>query len=194
MVVSQKADIIARACAALDVGEADVGQEILRTDYPFIAVAKTARRYTEQQFLRVFYRDGFTDRYSGAKLVHPGALRVLSVVFPGEFPVHLNWDMTQTHFAFYELLPTIDLVVPVARGGADDETNWVTTSLLRNSAKAHWTLEELGWTLVAPGRSAEWDGLAGWFVGYLERHPELALVPHLGRWLRATTSVQAELS
>lgn len=192
--ISQKADILARACAALTVGETDVGKEILRTEYPFIAEAKASRRYTERQCLRVFYRDGFIDRYSGARLVHPGTLRTLSIVFPDEFPAHPNWDMTQSHFAFYELFPSIDHVVPVARGGTDNETNWVTTSMLRNSAKAHWTLEELNWTLMAPGSSAEWDGLAGWFVGYLETHPELALVPYLGRWLRATKSVEAELN
>lgn len=155
VVVFQKADVLARACAALDVAEMDVGKEILRTEYPFIAVAKTSRRYTERQCLRVFYRDGFTDRYSGTRLVHPGALRVLSVVFPDEFPAHPNWEMKRSHFAFWELFPSIDHVVPVARGGADDETNWVTTSMLRNSAKSHWTLEELGRTLVAPDRSAE---------------------------------------
>lgn len=194
MVVSQKADILARACAALDVGETDVGKKILRTEYPFIAITKTSRKYTERQCLRVFYRDGFTDRYSGARMVHPGALRTLSAVFPDEFPADPNWEMTRSHFAFWELFPSIDHIVPVSRGGADDETNWVTTSMVRNSAKAHWTLEELGWTLVAPGRSAEWDGLAGWFVGHLERHPELALDPYLGRWFRATKAVQAELS
>ncbi|WP_274542836.1 hypothetical protein [Rhodococcus opacus] len=34
--------------------------------------------------------------------------------------------------------------------------------MLRNSAKAHWTLDELGWSLVAAGASTAWDGLAGW--------------------------------
>jgi HNH endonuclease len=53
--------------------------------------------------------------------------------------------------AFWEVGATIDHVVPVTRGGADDESNWVTTSMARNSAKMNWTLEELGWTLHPPG-------------------------------------------
>lgn len=110
-------------------------------------------------------------------------------MLPNEFPAHPNWKMTETHFAFWELFPTIDHVDPVARGGADEASNWVTTSMLRNSAKAHWTLPELGWTLHPPGDAQHWDGLSGWFTDYLT---DLAASAYLGRWLRATRAVQAE--
>ena len=94
---------------------------------------------------RVFARDGFVDRYSGDKLVFPGTLlRLLSALMPDEFPAHPNWKMSASHVMYWELCPTIDHLVPVARGGADNESNYVTISMLRNSAKAHWTLEELG--------------------------------------------------
>jgi len=59
------------------------------------------------------------------------------------------------------LFPTIDHVVPVARGGADDETNWVATSMLRNSANANWTLAELGWALRPASRDDTWDSMIG---------------------------------
>lgn len=49
--------------------------------------------------------------------------------------------MTETHFAQWELFPTIDHLDLVARGGVDEASNWVTTSMLRNSAEAHWRLE-----------------------------------------------------
>ncbi|MFD7044571.1 HNH endonuclease [Rhodococcus jostii] len=155
-------------------------------------VAKSARKYTDRQCLRTFYRDGFLDRYSGAKLVHPGALRALSVIVPEEFPAHPNWAMSQSHFAFWELFPTIDHLLPVARGGADDESNWMSTSMLRNSAKAHWTLGELGWKLSPPGDYRKWDGLAGWFIEYLHAHPELTTDKYLARWFRATIDVRPE--
>lgn len=189
----EKAGILARVCVAIGAGDIEHGRQILRTEYPFTPVAKTSRKYTERQCLRVFYRDGFLDRYSGAKLVHPGALRTLSLIVPEEFPAHPNWAMSQSHFAFWELFPSIDHLVPVARGGADDESNWVSTSMLRNSAKAHWTLDELGWTLSPPGDHTEWDGLAGWFVDYLHTHPELVADKYLARWFRATSDVRAEL-
>jgi hypothetical protein len=52
----------------------------------------------------------------------------------------------------------------VSRGGTDDESNWATTSMLRNSAKANFTLDELGWSLCSPGDMKDWDGLLGWFI------------------------------
>lgn len=180
--------------AAIDAGDLEQGRQILRSEYPFSPVAKNSRQYTERQCLRVFYRDGFLDRYSGTKLVHPAALRTLSLILPEEFPAHPNWQMSQSHFAFWELFPTIDHLVPVARGGVDAEPNWVSTSMLRNSAKAHWTLHELGWSLTAPGNHRIWAGLSGWFVGYVEARPELMADKYLARWFRATIDVRSTLT
>ncbi|RYF51329.1 MAG: HNH endonuclease [Comamonadaceae bacterium] len=189
----EKADILARVSAAIGADDVELGRQILRSEYPFTPVTKTPRKYTERQSLRIFYRDGFLDRYSGAKLVHPGTLRALSLIMPEEFPAHPNWAVSQSHFAYWELFPSIDHLVPVARGGTDDETNWISTSMLRNAAKAHWTLGELGWTLSPGGDHRVWDGLAGWFIEYLRAHPELATDKYLGRWFRATIDVRAEL-
>ncbi len=194
VIKGDKADILARTVAAIDAGDLEQGRQILRSEYPFSPVAKNSRQYTERQCLRVFYRDGFLDRYSGAKLVHPAALRTLSLILPEEFPAHPNWQMSQSHFAFWELFPTIDHLVPVARGGVDAEPNWVSTSMLRNSAKAHWTLHELGWSLTAPGNHRIWDGLSGWFVGYVEARPELMADKYLARWFRATIDVRSTLT
>ncbi|MBY6348911.1 HNH endonuclease [Rhodococcoides corynebacterioides] len=189
----QKADVLARACAALSAGDADTAKAVIATDYPLVIGADPQRRYTLTETLRTFYRDGFVDRYSGTRLIHPGALRTLSVLLPEEFPAHPNGKMTETHFALWELFPTIDHVDPVTRGGADDASNWVTTSMLRNSAKAHWTLRELGWTLHPPGDAQHWDGLTNWFTEYLTDHPDLASSSeYLRRWLRATRAVRAE--
>lgn len=191
---SSKAGVLARACAALSNDNPTLAGQVLRTEYPFVATTKVARRYNERQSLRVFYRDGFIDRYSGAQLVHPGVLRLLSIVLPDEFPAHPNWDMNKSHFGFWELFPSIDHVVPVARGGADDATNWVTTSMLRNSAKSQWTLEELGWSLLPAGDMSTWDGLSNWYSNHLAHHPQLLEnQPYLRRWLSATLAIDAEL-
>ena len=66
--------------------------------------------------------------------------------------------------------------------------NWVTTSQLRNSAKANWTLEELGWKRHQAGDYDEWDGLTGWFVEFVDTHKEL-LQQHsyLKTWYRAAS-------
>lgn len=188
----EKADILALVSSWLDQDDHEGARAVLRSRYPFVPVAKVTRRYTARDCMRVFLRDGFIDRYTGAQLVHPGALRLLSIVLPEEFPFHQNWDTSKTHFAFYELFPTIDHLVPVARGGPDTDTNWVTTSMLRNSAKAQWTLEELGWSLMSPGDLSVWDGLTGWFVQYLVGHPSLQREnQYLHQWFSATLAVQS---
>jgi len=189
-----KADVLADVVAALEADGLGEGRRILRQRYPFTPVEKASRSYTERASLRLFYRDGFTDRYSGSRLVNPGALRLLSVLLPEDFPADPNWAMSRSHFAFWELFPTIDHVRPVSRGGQDAEENRVTTSMLRNSAKAHWELSELGWDLHPPGDHTEWDGLTGWFVRYLSAEPAPLAVPYVGRWFRASAEIRTEFT
>ena len=180
-----KSEIIHHICNALEVGNTVDAAEIARREYPFLPVKTAGRKYTEQQSTRIFVRDGFVDRYSGKRLVFPGTLRLLSKLLPEEFPAHPNWKMSESHIMFWELFPTIDHVVPIARGGADHESNWVTTSMIRNNAKSNWTLEDLAWDLVARGSIADWDGLMGWFVSYLARKPKFLEDAYLKRWHRA---------
>jgi hypothetical protein len=157
-------------------------RETLRAEYPFVAITPEGRRYTEVQSLDVFRRDGFIDRYSGRRLMFPGILRLLSRLLPQEFPFHPNWKMAETHLAYWELFPTIDHVVPVTRGGPDTEGNWVTTSMLRNAAKANWTLDELGWSLAPAGSLADWDGLTSLFVVFVGSDPSVLEDGYLRRW------------
>jgi hypothetical protein len=178
------ASVIQRACQALREGGISAASHTLRAEYPFAAAVPEARRYTEAQALQVFLRDGFRDRYSGQRLVFPAVLRMLSVLLPEEFPFHPNWKMTATHPAYWELFPTIDHVVPVARSGADTEDNWVTTSMRRNAVKANWTLAELGWELHPPGVLAEWDGLLAFFLKMVGADRFLQEDAYLRRWYR----------
>jgi hypothetical protein len=99
--------------------------------------------------------------------------------------------MSETHEAFWELSPTIDHVVPVSRGGRDEDANWVTTSMRRNSAKSNWTLQELGWQLHPAGSLEEWDGLMSWFIRRVAAHPALLKVSLISRWNRAALDAGA---
>jgi hypothetical protein len=181
--------IIDRVLQALRLGEAVAARDILRDEYPFVPVTPERRRYTELQSLQVFARDGFIDRYSGQRLLFPGIFRLLSRMMPQEFPFHRNWKMGQTHPAYWELFPTIDHVLPIARGGADSETNWVTTSMLRNAGKANWTLEELGWSLYPPGSLADWDGFTRLFLEFINSDRSVLEDRYLRRW--HTAAIQA---
>ena len=71
-----------------------------------------------------------------------------------------------------ELSPTVDHVVPIAVGGADDESNCITTSMCNNMRKGNQSAFAMGWELAPPGDLADWDGLTGWFRGYFEAHRE----------------------
>lgn len=187
---SDPATILQRVCGALSTGETEAAAEVLRREYPFTPPDKTKKQ--EPGFslaMRIFHRDGYIDRYSGQRLVFPGALRMLSLLLPTEFPYHPNWRMDQAHLAFWELTPTLDHVVPMARGGADTEENLVTTSMLRNSAKSNWLLEDLGWKLLPAEPQAEWDGLLGWFMQAVEAAGVSQLPKRVGEWYGAAKVV-----
>lgn len=180
--MKDRADVVRRICEKLQRGDADEARRLILTEYPFAPCQPTIRRCTELDALRVFLRDGFIDRYTGSRLAFQPILRLLSWRLPREFPFHANWKMTECHMAYWELVPTIDHIIPVARGGSDDESNWVTTSMVRNSAKANWTLEELGWELRPPGSLAEWDGLVRLFIDWVGADEELRRTEYFGRW------------
>ena len=116
-----------------------------------------------------------------------GTAEAIGALLPSEFPYHPNWKTDVTHPAYWEVGATIDHLVPVTRGGPDDESNWVTTSMARNSAKMNWTLDELGWQLHAPGNFAEWDGLMRWFVDTAPTIPVALKNGSIRQWHRAAT-------
>jgi hypothetical protein len=180
--------IIEEACTAIGDREISEARQIIKRKYPFVALKNKGRTYTDRQKTRIFVRDGFVDRYSGERLVFPPVLRIMSLLMPQEFPFQKNWKSTECHFAYWQLLPTIDHIVPVSRGGVDDESNWVCTSQLRNSAKSNWLLEELGWGLKEPGLLSEWDGLLSWFLSYAEKDPKVLEDHYVASWHRAARS------
>jgi hypothetical protein len=181
--------VIAGVCEALGRENSIAATDLLRDGYPFVSVPPAPRGYGPLEATRVFVRDGFIDRYAGTRLVFPPVLRLISLILPGEFPYHPNWKTDRTHAAFWELGATIDHVIPITRGGPDDDSNRITTSMARNSAKTNSTLEETGWRLHPPGRVAEWDGLLQWFLDYTAAHPRLKPPPSLRPWHRAALRV-----
>jgi len=183
--MAEKSEILAGVCQALLDGSVDTAIGTLRSGYPFAPEPIIKRDYGPRESTRVFVRDGFLDRYSGHRLVFPPVLRVLSAVLPTDFPYHPNWKTDVTHPAYWEVGATVDHVVPVTRGGKDDESNWVTTSMARNSAKMNWSLDELGWTLLPPGDFSEWDGLIHWFLEYTAAHPAMLDNANSRSWHRA---------
>ena len=180
--LADKTRVVRQVCGALAAGDNVQASEIARRDYPFAPYTIGKRAFSALQATSVFLRDGFVDRYSGTELVFPGVLRLLSRLLPDEFPAHPNWKTTESHLIYYELFPTIDHVLPIARGGANNADNWVTTSMVLNSAKANFTLEELRWTLLPPGDPASWDGLVQWFLEFISHSPEHLADTYIKTW------------
>ncbi len=185
----QKASAISKVCLLLSQQRIGDAKDVIDSEYPFLPVVRAKRTYTPRQMTKVFLRDGFIDRYNGQKLVYPPVLRIISRMIPESFPYHKNGKMDEGHIAYWQLFPTIDHLDPVARGGPDTETNWICCSMLTNSIKANWTLEELGWTLLAPGNVDEWDGMLRWFVDEVERKPEHLDDSYIKTWYSAACHV-----
>ena len=180
------AETVARLCDAISRDSPEDGAAALaRAELPFEPLDRTKRSRSDAEKVSVFLRDGFIDRYSGKRLVFPGTLLLLSQLLPEEIPYHSHWDTSKCHMVFWYLSPTVDHVDPVARGGPDTTDNLVCTSMPRNDAKRHWTLEELGWHPYPPASLLEWDGLLGWFMDYTSDEPSVLALPVLKKWRRA---------
>ena len=185
---------IEAVCELIATGRTSDAAILLTRDYPFTAATLEKRRYGPLTCTRIFVRDGFIDRYAATRLVFPGALRLISRLLPEAFPFHSNWKMSSTHPAYWELFPTIDHIIPVAKGGVDHESNWVTTSQLRNSAKCAWTLDELGWQLHPPGDMRMWDGLLPWFLEMVQADTSHLGDNYIRMWHHAAIIVKGKQS
>jgi len=179
-----RAKVIVEACEALAEGRADRAAVHVARRYPFASPARSRSTASHVEAVGVWLDDGFVDRYDGARLVYPGVLRLLSAEWPTVFPFRAAEKGGASHPAYAQLHPALDLVTPVARGGADVRANRVTTSRLHRAAKANWTLEELGWRLRASGTLSDWDGLTGWFRDVLATKPELGRHAPVAAWAR----------
>lgn len=180
-----KSKVVSEICTSLSEDNKEKCIEIIRKEYPFNYIKYEKRSYTKSKLTSIFIRDGFIDRYSGQRLIFPAVLRILSKEFPEDFPYHSNWKMNECHLAYWELFPTVDHLVPIARGGNNEDDNLVCTSMLRNSAKSNFTLEELGWGLLEPGEFTEWDGLLQWFIDYVEKNRDILEDAYINEWFKA---------
>lgn len=178
--------VIEEACRLIAAQDFSSASQVITTEYPFNPSQKSGRAYTPRMMTKIFVRDGFIDRYRGTRLIYPPALRLLSLYLPSEFPYHKNGKMTEGHMAYWELFPTIDHIVPVAYGGVDSEENWVCCSMLTNSIKSNWTLDQLQWQLLPSGNITEWDGMISWFAQQISNNLSILENTYIKRWYGAS--------
>ncbi|MBE6001597.1 MAG: HNH endonuclease [Sarcina sp.] len=184
---ADKATVFEKVTNHILSGDKDSAKNTIIEEYPFIPIKHAKRSYTVEEKMEQFLKDGFIDRYSGERLVNPGIFKVLSNYFPEEFPYHPHGKTTEAHIAYWEMFPTIDHKQAIAKGGEDEKSNWVTTSMLKNGAKSHWTLEQLQWEIYDPGNLSDWDGLTGKFIAIVENDAQNLLADaYIKRWYDAS--------
>ena len=183
---NEKSFVISNIATMLLNGNIADAKMIISNNYPHSHVEIEKRVYTIEQKMKQFISDGFIDRYTGEKLVNPGILKVISYYFPNEFPYHPHWKMSETHIAYWELIPTIDHVFPIAKGGHDDEENWVTTSMKNNSIKSNYTVDEIHWKIYPKGDISAWDGLTKIFLNIVDENQELLKDAYIKSWYKVS--------
>lgn len=189
----EKSTIISEIVTMLLDGNNEDAKAIICNDYPHIVYDIEKRSYTMTDKMEQFIRDGFVDRYTGERLLNPGILKVLSSYFPEEFPFHPHWKMTETHMAYWELIPTIDHIYPIAKGGHDVKENWVTTSMKNNSIKSNYTIDEIHWSLYPRGDINEWDGLTKAFIKLVDDDRDLLKDNYIKGWYNISKKLMASL-
>jgi hypothetical protein len=179
-----KSEIIADAAELLLHGQNKRAKELIQSDYPHRFYEVNKRSYTLAQKMEQFLKDGFIDRYTGERLVNPGMLKVITNYFPEEFPYDPHWKMTKTHIAYWDLIPTIDHIIPIAQGGEDHPSNWATTSMKNNSIKSNYSIEEIRWKLYPSGALEDWDGLTDLFIRLVDENGALLKDSYIKSWYR----------
>lgn len=188
-----KALIIKHLCGLLMDDKKQDCIDFAIDNYPFIDNFIQKRQYSKYQMCKVFLRDGFIDRYSGNKLLFPGLIKILTIEFPDIFKYHRNWKMSNTHMIYWDLFPTVDHLIPIARGGQDNESNWITTSMIRNSAKSNWTIEEIGWTLYDKGQLDNWNGLINYFIDLTNKNHDYEKDNYVSDWKKELLKAMNEM-
>lgn len=185
--------VLRQVAESISEGDNDSAKAIIKKGYPFSPVKRKLRTYTIQEMMGQFFRDGFIDRYSGEKLVNPGMLRVLSEEMPDEFPYQAHWKTDECHMAYWDFQPTVDHIKPIALGGEDKADNWASTSMVNNSVKSNFTLEQLGWTLKQSGDIKDWDGLSQLFIKIVDENVSLLKIKKIKEWYVTTKKTLEQL-
>ena len=162
---------ISRICTALTSGDVETAAGIAERELATPTGFTDHLQYTAKEQTRLFLRDGFTDRFSGDRVVFPPVLLLVSLHLKRHFPYHPKLLPPECHPMYWDLEPTIVQVTADIQGHLPrpSDPNWVTTSIRRAAIKGDQDARSLGWALYPAGDLTKWDGLLPWFVAFAER-------------------------
>lgn len=173
-------------------GDKESAKDLIKARMPHKHIKYSSRSMSEYEKLKIYFRDGFIDRYSGKQLLFPNVLRLLSHELGEVFPYQKNWKMSECHVSYWNYMPTYDHLIPIARGGLDVAENIVTTSMLMNSIKSNWTIEEVEFRLYEKGDLSKWDGMTKWYREYIEKRGTPEIDDTFMKWHKALMRIDNE--
>src|SRR5688500_15046608 len=112
MQTTSRATSLSELTAALANGDLGGAEEIAVREFAWQLDRNERSPISKGTAIKVFFRDRFLDRYSGSKLVFPGALVAIGRLMPQHFPIHPTWKAGHSHDVFWELWPVVDHVLP----------------------------------------------------------------------------------
>jgi 5-methylcytosine-specific restriction endonuclease McrA len=118
---------------------------------------------SETVIAAIYRRDHFCCRYCECRVIPTQIMRLVSEVFPDDFPYHPNRKGGQTHPAITSRSATLDHVLAWTLGGRNDSENLVCACWICNRIKGDLTLDQLGWELRPIASDSEWDGLTRYY-------------------------------
>jgi hypothetical protein len=71
----------------------------------------------------------------------------------------------------------------------NEEAKHYPYSMLHNSIKSNWTLEQLQWKLYDAGSYKDWDGLTNLFVELVNANEELLKDSYIKRWYKIAREI-----
>ena len=163
-------------------------------DIAFTPLERKKERWPAQSVIAMAYaRDRYQCRYCGKRLILTPVLRLLSRLYPEQFPYHPNWKVDSTHPAFILQSATIDHITPIAAGGNPVAiTNLATACWSCNRRKGDLDLSELRWELKSPADES-WRGLTELFRPLWVAVGSPKLSEDELSWMRAAERANLEL-
>jgi 5-methylcytosine-specific restriction endonuclease McrA len=160
----------------------------------FTPLERKTERWPAQSVIATAYaRDRYQCRYCGERVILTPVLRLLSRLYPQQFPYHQNWKADSTHPAFILRSATIDHITPIAAGGDPvGIANLATACWTCNRRKGDLDLSELRWSLKSPADDS-WRGLSNLFRPLWVAAGSPKLSEDELSWMRATERANLEL-
>lgn len=75
-------------------------------------------------------------------------------------------------------------------GGSDAVENLISASNRHTFQIKSATPEEVGWKVLPAGNLNDWDGTLSWFMGYVDKNPEVKKVDYIKKCYKACVALK----